>query len=99
MHLSTVPYYFATCSGKVDNLLNPRCQNMGPGSFDEQEATTKAKDEGWVEAANGKPYCKTHAGAAGSGAGEETTASRRRGRTKEQPAAGSDAPAPAEWSS
>lgn len=56
--LSSVPYYFATCSGKTGNLRSPRCLTEGPGSLDESEATEAAEAQGWHLGA--KCYCPAH---------------------------------------
>lgn len=58
MSLSSVPYFFARCAGKSTNLFDPKCQTLGPGSFDENDASQKAIEQGWILGKN--CYCPAH---------------------------------------
>lgn len=78
MSLSSVPYFFAACSGKTGNLRNPRCLTEGPGSLDESEATEAATAQGWSLGA--KNYCPAHRDQAPATSTEDTSPVKRRGR-------------------
>lgn len=81
MSLSSVPYFFATCSGKTNNLRNPKCLSEGPGSFDESEAAARATESGWALGA--KSYCPAHRDQipAATPEGDAVPTRRRRKRT------------------
>jgi hypothetical protein len=82
MSLTSSPYYYQACNGRAANLLAPRCQILGPGSFDADEAVRLAEEQGWVE--SGKyAYCPAHqdqAAPADAAPEKPATAARRRGK-------------------
>lgn len=93
MSLSSVPYFFASCSGKTSNLRNPRCLIEGPGSFDESEAAAQATAEGW--ALGPKSYCPAHkdqAPAPSPDGDPATTTPARKSRRKPTPELGLEYP-------
>jgi hypothetical protein len=55
MGMSSAPYYFMTCSGKIDNLLSPTCPSVSTGGFDEDAVRTAAVAAGWQ--LDGKGLC------------------------------------------
>lgn len=78
MSLSSVPYFFAACSGKTGNLRNPRCLTEGPGSLDESEATEAAEAQGWTLGT--KNYCPAHKDQAPAVSTDETAPATKRRR-------------------
>lgn len=62
MPVHTRTYHWATCSAKVDNLLQPVCTTSSDAGFGEAEdIVQKALDAGWSRTANGKDLlCPLH---------------------------------------
>lgn len=62
MPVHTRNYHWATCSAKVDNLLQPTCTTSSDAGFGEvEDIVQKALDAGWSRTANGKDYlCPLH---------------------------------------
>lgn len=76
--LTQAIYYYATCAGKVPNILIPRCPATGPGDFDPEVAAQAAIEANWT--LSGKnAYCPGHKDQAPAPDAAETP---KRGRRK-----------------
>lgn len=54
-------YYWLSCSAKVDNLLEPRCQARSEGGFHDQDTVRKrAQVAGWTSPTKTTDFCPAH---------------------------------------
>lgn len=56
MALATATYYYLTCNGRLNNLVQPKCPAMSDGALgSEEEARSNAAAAGWL--LGPKDYC------------------------------------------
>ena len=86
MTLVATPYHNLACNGRIDNLVNPSCPAVSPGSWDAEKAEQTALERGWRRHGKGGHLCPA-CGALqdekeAPSAEAEAAPARRRGRGK-----------------
>lgn len=56
MSKQTATYHFLSCNGKLSNLIQPNCQTVSEGGFDQTVVELEAMGSGWSQDGN-KDYC------------------------------------------